>query len=138
MFLGGCKDKYRVLRWLLQRLKKGIERRRREHMNLIDDKHRVCTNLRENAYLLDKVTDILYRVVRCSIELVDIERTILVKRTTRVALIARLGTYGVLTVDSLREDSRTSGFTHTARSAEEVGVSQLTTLDCIFQCRGDM
>jgi hypothetical protein len=69
---------------------------------------------------------------------VDIERTILVERKTRVALIARLGTYGVLAVDSLREDSCAGGFTHTTRSAEEVGMCQLTTLDCIFQCRGDV
>ena len=107
-------------------------------MHLVDDEYRVATNLWQHSHLLDKVADILYRVVRCGIELVDIERAILVERETRVALIARLGTYGVHTVYCLSEYSRTSGFTHTARSAKEVGVSQLTTLDSIFQCRGDM
>ena len=91
-----------------------------------------------SALLLNKVADILHRVVRRSIQLVDIERTILVERATRVALVTRLGTHWVLAVDRLGEDSCTGGFTHSARTAEEVGVSQLTTLDGILQCRGDM
>ena len=118
VLLGGSEDKDCMLRWLLQSFQEGIERRRREHVNLIDDEYRVLTNLRQHSYLLDKIADILHRVVRCGIQLMDIERAVFVERTARVALVARLGTYGVLTVYRLGEDSRTGCLTHTAGSAE--------------------
>ena len=121
-----------MLRWLFQSFQEGIERCCREHMHLIDDKYRVLTNLRKDTHLLDKLADILHRVVRCSVEFVDIERTIFVERKTRIAPITRLRTHRVLAVYRLCKDSRTGGFSYTTRSAKEVGVSQLTTLDSIF------
>ena len=82
MLLGGCKDKYRMAWRLLQSLKEGIERRSREHMNLIDNKDRVATLLWDDTHLLDKVTDIIHRVVRRSIQLMHIQRATLIERTT--------------------------------------------------------
>ena len=73
VLLSCCKDEDCVLWWLLQGLEEGVERRRREHMNLIDDEDRVATHLRDDAHLLNKVADIIHRVVRRSIELVDVE-----------------------------------------------------------------
>jgi hypothetical protein len=69
---------------------------------------------------------------------VDIERATLVERATRIALVAGLGTRWVKAVDSLGEDAGAGGFTNASRTAKEVGVSQLVTLDCIFQRRGNM
>ena len=107
-------------------------------MHLVDDEYRVATNLWQHSHLLDKVADILYGVVRCGIELVDIERAVLVERATRIALITRLVTFWFEAVYCLCEDAGAGGLSDTSRSAEEVGVSQLTTLDGIFERRCNM
>ena len=62
-----------MLRWLFQRFEEGVECRLREHMDLVDDEDRVVAELRNDAHLVDDITNIVYRVVRCGIELVDIE-----------------------------------------------------------------
>ena len=43
---------------------------------------------------------------------------------------------GVLAVDGLGKDARTSGLSHTARTAEEVGVGQFARLDRIAESGG--
>ena len=136
MLLGGCEDEYCVVWWLLKCLEEGVERRCGEHMHLVDDEHRVATLLRDDAHLLDEVADIIHRVVRRSIELVNIERATFVERATRLALVAGLATVGVEAVDGLGEDTRTGGLTYTSRTTEEVGVGQLTSLDGILEGRG--
>ena len=137
MLLGCCQDKYSVLGRLLQSLEEGVESLLREHMNLIDDKQRVFANLRHNAHLLDKRTNIVHRVVRCGIQLVNIQRATLVEGTARLALVASLGTYGVKTVYRLGKNAGTRSLTHSTGTAEEVGVRQLSTLNGVLQRRGD-
>ena len=72
MLLGCCEHKDGVLGRLLQSLEEGVERRRREHVDLVDYEYRVATLLWDDAHLLDEVADVIHRVVRCRIELVDI------------------------------------------------------------------
>ena len=127
-----------MMRWLLKGFEEGIERRRREHVYLVDNEYRVATLLRDDAHLLDKVANIVDRVVRGSIELVDIQRASLIERATRLALVARLATLRVETVYRLGEDTRTGGLADTSRPTEEVGVSKLSALNGILQCRGYM
>ena len=95
MLLCRRKDKYSVAWWLLKGLKEGIEGRSREHMHLVDDKYRVTTLLRDDAHLLDEVADIIYRVVRRRIKLVNIERAPLVERTARLTLVTGLARLGI-------------------------------------------
>ena len=137
MLLGCRQDKHGVLGRLLQILQEGVEGLLREHMNLIDDEERILAYLRHDAHLLDQSADVVHRVVRCGIELVDVERASLVEGAARFALVAGLRAVGIQAVDCLGEDTRTGGLTHAARPAEEVGVRQLTTLDGVFQRRGD-
>ena len=73
VFLGRCKDEDGMLRRLFEGLEEGVEGGSREHVDLVDDEHRVATHLGDDAHLLDQGADILYRVVRCGIELVDVE-----------------------------------------------------------------
>ena len=138
MLFGSCKDKNRVLRRLLKGLKKGIKRRLREHVHLVDDKYRVTTHLRDNSHLLNKCSNILNRVVRRCIQLVNIQRATLIKCTTRVTLIARLCPYRGKTVNRLSKDTRTSGFTYTSRTTEEIGMRQLISLNGILEGRCNM
>ena len=67
MLLGRSKYKYSMRRWLFQCLQKGIERRCRQHVHLIDDIDAIATDLRRNAHLVNQITDIVNRVVRCGI-----------------------------------------------------------------------
>ena len=138
MLLGCCEDEYGVLWWLLQSLEEGVERRRGEHMHLVDNEHRVAPVLWYDTHLLYEVADVVNRVVRRSIQLVDVERATLVERAARLTLVASLCPYGVKAVYSLGKYAGASGFTHATRTAEEVCVSQLISLNGILERRCNM
>lgn len=118
--------------------RKALNAALREHVYLVDDEYRVLADLRNHAHLLYQVAYVLDGVVRRGVEFVDVERASLVERAARVALVARLRTDGVKTVDCLGEDAGAGGLADSARSAKQIGVSQLVALDCIFQRRGDV
>ena len=63
----------------------------------------------------------------------DIERAPLVKRATRLTLVAGLTQLRIEAVDSLSKDTSAGSLTHTSRTTEEVGVSKLTSLDSVLQ-----
>ena len=73
VFFGRCEDEDGMLGRLFEGLEEGVEGGSREHVDLVDDEHRVATYLGDDAHLLDQGADILHRVVRCGIELVDVE-----------------------------------------------------------------
>ena len=130
-------DENHVCWRFLERLEEGVERCRREHVHLVDDENLVAAYLRRNSCLLHERSDILHRVVRCSVELEDIQRPALIEGLTALTLVAGL-TVGrrVLTVYRLSEDSGTGGLTHAARTTEEIGMGKLTALDGVLQrCR---
>ncbi len=91
--------------------------------------------------------NILDRVVRRGVELVDRETAPLVEAAATLALAARLETgrtvgvcrgSRVLTVDRLGEDACAGGLTDTPRAAEQIGVGQLPATDSISQGRSDV
>ena len=132
MFLGGGEDEDRVCGRLFERLEEGVEGRGREHVDLVDDEHRVAAHLRDDAHLFDERADVLHGVVRRGVQLVDVERPSLVERAARFALVARLGAVGRDAVDRLGEDAGAGGLAYAAGAAEEVGVGQLTALDGVL------
>ena len=138
MFLGGGQNEDGVCGRLFERFEKGVECRGREHVHLVDDEDRVAAALRQDAHLFDQVADVVHRVVRRGVQFVDVERTILVERAARLAVVACLGPFGMQAVDRLGEDARAGGLAHAARAAEEVGVRQLPALDGVFERRGDV
>ena len=80
----------------------------------------------------------LDRVVRCGVELKDVQRSLLVKALARFTLITSLAfSRRVLAVDGLGKDTCAGGFTHTTWSAEQIGMSQLPTLHCVLQCSSE-
>ena len=48
-------------------------------MHLVDDKHLVASELRRDACLLHNLLDMFHRVVACSVEFENVERTLLVE-----------------------------------------------------------
>ena len=91
-------------------------------MDLVDDEYRVAAHLRDDAHLLDQRADVLHRVVRRGVQLVDVQRAALVERAARFALVARFGAVGAQAVDGLCEDAGAGGLSHAAGTAEEVGM----------------
>ena len=103
-------------------------------MDLIDDEDGVLTYLRRDTHLVEDGFDILDRVVRRRIELVDIKRPLLIKRPTGLALVASVvSVLGVETVDGLGEDTRTGGLTDASWSAEEIRMRQTVLADSVLQ-----
>ena len=138
VFLCGGKDELGVRRRLLQGLQEGVESILAEHVNLVDDVHLVLPDLRGDAYLLHQVADVVNRVVRCRVELVDVERSVVVERTARLAFVAGFHVLsGVEAVDGLGHDACASGLSYTSGSAEEVGLGERMVADGVLQRRGD-
>ena len=138
VLLGGRQDEDGVRGRLFEGLEEGVEGRGREHMDLVDDEHRVASHLRDDAHLFDQRADVLHGVVRCGVEFVDVERAALVERAARFAFVARLGAVGREAVDGFGEDAGAGGLAYAAGAAEEVGVGQLAALDGVLERRGDM
>ncbi len=138
VFLGRREDEDGVCGRLFERLEEGVEGCGREHVDLVDDEYRVTAHLRDDAHLLDQRADVLHRVVRCGVQLVDVQRAALVERAARFALVAGFCAVGAQAVDGLCKDAGAGGLSHAAGTAEEVGMGQLGALDGVFERRGNM
>ena len=102
-------------------------------MYLIDDIHRVLAYLRRDTHLVDERADILYGVIRCRIELVNIKRPLLVESFARFAFVACVkAVLRVETVDRLRKDTCAGGFTYSSRSAKQIGMRQVILPDGVL------
>ena len=129
--VGGAQHKDHVRRRLLERLEQRVKRRRREHVDLVDDIDLVLATHRGKV---DGVDDLLAHIVyagtACGIELVDIrvvalgnELTLLAS-TVRHAAACTLGArrLGIAAQQRLGQNARHGGLARAARSAEQVGV----------------
>jgi hypothetical protein len=104
-------------------------------VHLIDYKDLVLAQLRWDARLFHQSLDMLHGVVGGSVKFKDVQGTLFVEGLTTLTRIAGFTLCRwVLTVDGLSEDACTSGLSHSAWATEQVGMSQLTTLDGVFQC----
>ena len=90
MLLGGSEDKDGIARGLLQGLEEGIKSRDREHVHLVYDIDLVASESGRHGDLLGELTDILDGVIRCGIELEDIEGSLLIEGTTALTRITGL------------------------------------------------
>ena len=138
MLLGSGEDEDDVCGWFLERLQESVEGSGGEHVHLVDDEDLVASELRWDARLLHQRLDMFHTVVRGSVELEDVQGTLLVERLTALALIAGLAfCCGVLAVDGLGKDAGTGGLSYTTWTAEEVGMGQFSALHGILQGGGE-
>ena len=145
--VGGAQHEDHVCRRLLERLEQRVERRRREHVNLVDD---IDLVLAAHRGKVDGVDDLLAHIVHaraaCGIELVDIgvvalgdELALLtgaVGHAPACALGARC--LGITAQQRLGKDARHGGLARAARSAEQVCVGQAPLGDGVLERRDDM
>ena len=104
-------------------------------MLLVNDVYFVSSHLWRYAHLLVQAANVIYRVVAGRVKLVYGERTLLVERLARLALVARLALGGgVFAVDGLCEDAGTGGLTDTSWTTKEIGVGKLSALYGILKC----
>ena len=137
VLLGSGKDEDDMCRRLLQGLEEGIEGSRGKHVYLVDDEHLILTDLRRDACLLHQHLDVLHGVVRGSIQLEDVIRPLFVEGLAALAVVACFPLLGRrLTVDGLGEDACAGSLSHASRTAEKVGMSQLSALHRILQRGG--
>ncbi len=123
-----------MLRRLLKSFEEGIEGGRSEHVHLVDDKHLILTDLRWDGHLLDKIADIVDRVVGGAIELIDVVGTLFVERLARFALVASLA-FGteMFAVDGLGENTGTGSLANASWTTEQIGMRQFATHDGILE-----
>ena len=127
------KDEDGMMRRFFQCFQKSIEGGLRQHVDLINDIYLVLADLWRDTYLLNQRTDIFYRVVAGGIQLMYVVRTLFVECQTRLTLIAGFAFgSGGLAVDGFGKDTCTRCFSHSTRSAEQVGMCQLAGGNSIF------
>ncbi len=106
-------------------------------MDLVDDEHLVLAYLRRDAGLLHQGLDLVDTIVAGGIQLEDVVGALLIESLAALAVIACLAVLArVLAVDCLGKDAGTGGLSHTSRTAEKIGVSELAALHCILQSGG--
>ena len=140
--VGGAQHKHHVRRRLLQRLEQRIERRRGEHVDLVDHVHLVAA-LRggKGDAVDDLVTHVVNAGTRRGVELVHIgvrAARNLLALLARAVGVGRGGTASRLAHEGLGQKTRRSGLAGTARAREEVGMSHAPVRQGVLQGRDDM
>ena len=145
--VGGAQHKDHVRRRLLERLEQRVERRRREHVDLVDD---IDLVLAAHRGKVDGVDDFLAHIVHAraggGIELVDIgvvtlgNELALLASTVGHAAACTLGArrLGIATEQRLGKNTRHGGLARAARSAEQVRMGQAPLGDGVLERRDDM
>ena len=140
--VGGAQHEHHVRRRLLQRLEQRVERRRGEHVDLVDHIDLVAA-LRGGKG--DSVDDLVTHVVdagaRRGVELVHIgvrAARDLLALLARAVRMGRGGTAARLAHEGLGQKARRSGLTGAARAREEVGMSHAPVRQGVLQGRDDM
>ena len=122
--VGGAHDKNHVLGWLLERLEQRVERRRREHVNLVDDVDLCAAHDRGIAHSADDLlADVVHAGARGGIQLDDVR--MLARRDEATLLAAAVGQRRrtLLAHERLGQDARHRGLSRAARAAEQVRVT---------------
>ena len=145
--VGGAQHKDHVRRRLLERLEQRVKRRRREHVDLVDDIDLVLATHRGKVNGVDDLlAHVVYAGTACGIELVDIgvvafgDELALLAGAIGHAAARTLGArrLGIAAQQRLGQNARHGGLARAARSAEQVRVGQAPLGDGVLERRDDM
>ena len=134
---GRRKDEENVFRRLLKRFQKRVERRVREHVHLVDDEHAILQLQRRELRLVDQGTDVVHAVVRRGVDLDHVRAARLCKPACGAGS-AGFPVLRVETVDRARKDLCRARLSRPARTAEQIGVGELSVPHLVFQYGRDM
>lgn len=139
--LGRGKEELHMVGRFLKRLEQGVEGRRREHMNLIDQVDFVGTARRSVGGILTQGTDALDTVIARPIDLHDIETASLGDLDTGIADAARIVRGAVLVglaVQRLGEDACRRGLPDAARPDKKISLGEAISRDRVLKRPGDV
>ena len=109
---------------LLEGLEQRIERRRREHVDLIDDVELVARPDRRIPHAVDDLlTDVVDTRTRRGVELVDVRMLASRDEPALLARTIRQVSLSLLAHQCLRQKTGHRGLAGAARSTEEIGVA---------------
>ena len=136
--LGGGEHELHVRRRLLERLEQGIERRRGEHVHLVDDVdlefrrgRRVHTGLAQLTHLLDAV-------VAGAVDLQHVDRAALGDLVALRIVIGKIDLRPVGAVEALGKNPRQGRLAGSPWPAEQIGVRDSLTTDGVGQRLADV
>ena len=135
--VGGGQHEHDVGGRLLQRLQQGVRRRRREHVDLVDDVDLLAARGPEGGPG-HQVPHGLHPVVGGGVELVDVERGALGDLHAGGAHPARLAVAQVGAVEGLGQDPGRRGLAGPPGPAEQVGVGHPAVADRVAEGEDDV
>lgn len=123
---------------LFKRLEQRIKRRRRQHVDFVDDVHLVPTRHRGVFGVIAKLSNIVNRIVRCSVDLDDVNAASLEHVCTRGTLVAWLVFDTVGAIQRTRQNPGAGSLANAPGSGEHIGMMNAPLTDRIFQRRRNM
>ena len=134
VFFGSGQYKDSVGGRFFECFEKSIESSLRQHVHLVDDVDLVLARLWRVTHLVDQVSDVFDRVVRCRVEFVDVEGGVVLKTHARLAPPARLRVCAkILTVNGFGQNTGARCFAHAARPTKQKGLRQVVGSDGVFE-----
>ena len=131
--LGGGQNKDDVGRGFFQGFQQGVERRRGQHVHLVDDVYLISTAAGGVGGLVPQVPDIVHAVVGSGIHFHHVQDVAAVDAAADRTLTAGVAALGVEAVDGFGEDLGTGGFAGAADAGEQVRVAHTAGSHLIFQ-----
>ena len=132
--IGRAEDENHMRRRLFERLEERVERRRREHVNLVDDVNLVAPARRRELYAADDLlAHILDARAARSVELVHVGMRALGDQQAVATRAVGIGSGALLAQQGFGQQASRCGLTGAAWAGEQVGVRDFVLLDRIFQ-----
>ena len=127
--LGRGEDEQQMGRRLLDDLEQGVERRRREHVDLVDDIHTHFDRARRIDRVVAQHADRVHTVIRRRVDLQHVHAAALVDGPAGRAHAAGIAVVRIFTVDRLGQDLGAGGLARAARAGEQVRMAEPARLE---------
>ena len=130
---GGREDELHVIRRLLQRLQEGVERARRQHVNLIDDDDLVAVALGPVRERFLETAHVFDAVVRRPVDLLDVHVDARRDVEAGAALVARGRSRALFAVERFGEQACRGGLADATNPREQEGVRDAIGVDGVAE-----
>ena len=120
-----------------QRFQQGVERRRGEHVHLIDDIYLIMASAGRIGRLVAEVADIIDAVVGRRIHFHHVENAAVVDALADLAFAAGVAVLRMQTVDCLGKDLRAGSLARAAHAGEQIRMAHTAGGDLVAQGRHD-
>ena len=136
--LGGGEDELDVLGRFFERLEQRVERRRGQHVDLVDDVDLILPVRGGVPHVVSQFADLLDAVVARAVDLQHVEAGAGGNLPARVADAAGFDRRGLDAAEGLGKDARGGRFAGAARPDEQVGVGEAVLRDGVLERAGDV